>query len=194
MSNKKSLKRCAWVRPDNMLYEKYHDQEWGVWVTNEKILFEFLILESAQAGLSWETILKKRAGYRKAFAHFDPNKVARFTQHDINRLTEDSGIVRHRSKIESAVHNAKIFLALQKEFGSFANYLATLVGQRPLDGKRKIFQDVPTTTPEAVALSQDLKQRGFTFFGPTIAYAFLQAIGRVNDHTTNCFRYQEIKK
>ncbi len=187
-------KRCAWVPQGNSLYETYHDTEWGVFVTDELKLFEFLLLESAQAGLSWETVLKKREAYRQAFKQFNPKKVACFTEQDINRLLENPGIIRNRLKIASAISNAKIFLALQKEFGSFQNYLSTLLGKKIINGKRKTIQDIPAVTKEAELLAKDLKQRGFKFFGPTIAYAFLQATGRVNDHTKDCFRYQEIRR
>ncbi len=187
-------KRCAWVPADNALYETYHDTEWGVFVTDERKLFEFLLLESAQAGLSWETILKKREAYRKAFAEFDPEKIAHFTKRDIEQLLKNPGIVRHRLKVLSAVSNAKIFLDIQKEFGSFANYLSTLLGKKVIDGKRKTTRDIPAATKEAELLAKDLKRRGCKFFGSVIAYAFLQATGRVNDHTKDCFRYQEISR
>ena len=187
-------KRCAWVPQGNSLYETYHDTEWGVFVTDEQKLFEFLLLESAQAGLSWETVLKKREAYRQAFKQFDPKKVARFTEQDINRLLENPSIIRNRLKITSAISNAKVFLAIQKEFGSFKNYISTFLHEKIIDGKRKTIQDIPAITKEAALLANDLKQRGFKFFGPTIAYAFLQATGRVNDHTKNCFRYPEIRR
>lgn len=187
-------KRCAWVPADNTLYETYHDTEWGVFVTDERTLFEFLLLESAQAGLSWETILRKREAYRKAFAQFDPAKIARYNQRDIDRLLKDTGIVRNRLKILSAITNAQIFLDIQKEFGSFAQYLTTITGPKPLDGKRATPRSLPTVSKEAELLAKDLKRRGFKFFGPVIAYAFLQATGRINDHLMSCFRYKAVKQ
>lgn len=187
-------KRCRWVRPGNSLYEQYHDTEWGVRTYDDRRLFEFLLLESAQAGLSWETILKKRAAYRTAFAHFDPEKVAHFGKRDIDRLMKNSGIVRNRLKIESAISNARLFLEVQKEYGSFAKYLAQFVDGKTIDGRRRTSAEVPVLTTEAEALAKDLKARGFKFFGPIIGYAYMQAIGLVNDHTTDCFRYNEVKK
>ena len=188
----KSKQRCAWVRPGNALYEQYHDTEWGVRTYDDRRLFEFLLLESAQAGLSWETILKKRSAYREAFAHFDPEKVARFSRRDINRLMKNSGIVRHRLKIEAAISNARLFLEVQKEFGSFATYLSQFVHKE--HKQRRSLDDVPALTKESEALATDLKARGFKFFGPVIGYAYMQAIGMVNDHTTDCFRYNEVEK
>ncbi len=186
--------RCKWVPEGDTLYEKYHDEEWGVRVYDDRRLFEFLVLESAQAGLSWSTILRKRSAYKKAFANFDPEKVAKFTRRDIERLQKDSGIVRNKLKIESAISNARLFLEVQKEYGSFAKYLAQFVGPIPKDAKKRSFSDIPVFTEEAEQLSKDLKARGFKFFGPIIGYAFMQATGMVNDHTTDCFRYNEIKK
>lgn len=185
--------RCAWVRPDP-LYEEYHDREWGVRTYDDRRLFEFLTLESAQAGLSWSTILKKRSAYKKAFANFDPEKVARFGRRDVDRLMKNSGIVRHRLKIEAAISNARLFLMIQKEFGSFAKYLAQFVAGKPNDRHRRSLTDVPILTEESERLAKDLKARGFKFFGPIIGYAYMQATGMVNDHTTDCFRYQEVKK
>ncbi len=193
MAREKEKIRCAWVHPDP-LYTEYHDTEWGVRVYDDRRLFEFLLLESAQAGLSWETILKKRHAYRKAFAHFDPEKIARFGKRDIDRLMKNSGIVRHRLKIEAAISNARHFLEVQKEFGSFAKYLAQFVHSSRIDKKRHSSDDVPVLTEQSEALANDLKARGFKFFGPIIGYAYMQAVGLVNDHTTDCFRYQEIKK
>lgn len=189
-----SKKRCTWAKPGHDLYEQYHDTEWGVRTYDDRRLFEFLLLESAQAGLSWETILKKRAAYREAFAHFDPEKVARFGRRDIDRLMKNSGIVRHRLKIEAAISNARLFLLVQQEYGSFAKYLAQFVHELPKDSPRKSLTDVPTLTAQSEALAKDLKSRGFKFFGPVIAYAYMQATGMVNDHTTDCFRYEEVKK
>ncbi len=189
-----SKKRCGWVRPGDDLYEQYHDTEWGVRTYDDRRLFEFLLLESAQAGLSWETILKKRSAYRDAFAHFDPVKVAKFGHRDVDRLMKNVGIVRHRLKIESAISNARLFLAVQQEFGSFATYLAQFVHAEPQKKQRRSLNDIPALTEQSEALAKDLKARGFKFFGPVIAYAYMQAVGLVNDHTTDCFRYEETKK
>lgn len=186
--------RCQWVPEGDALYEKYHDEEWGVRIYDDRRLFEFLVLESAQAGLSWATILKKRPAYKKAFAGFDPEKVARFTRRDIERLLKDSSIVRNKLKIEAAVTNARLFLDVQKEYGSFATYLSQFVGPEPKEKKRRSFSDIPVFTEEAEKLATDLKARGFKFFGPIIGYAFMQATGMVNDHTTDCFRYREVMK
>ncbi len=180
--------RCRWVPDGNALYAAYHDQEWGRPIRDDRTFFEFLILESAQAGLSWQTILRRREGYRKAFAGFDPEKVARFGKRDIDRLVTDPGIIRHRLKIVSAISNARIFLALQKEFGSFSKYVWGFVGGKPIPLSDKRLR---TTSSEAEALATDLKRRGFKFFGPVIAYAFLQATGLVNDHEPACFRFQK---
>jgi len=187
-------KRCQWVPKGDALYEKYHDEEWGVRIYDDRRLFEFLVLESAQAGLSWATILKKRAGYKKAFANFDPEKVSRFTRRDIEKLAKDPTIVRHRQKIEATVSNARLFLEVQKECGSFANYLSQFLNPYQDKKKKRSFTDIPLFTEEAEQLAKDLKARGFKFFGPLIGYAYMQAIGMVNDHTTDCFRYDEIKK
>ena len=176
------------------MYEDYHDKEWGVPVHDDKKLFEFLILEGAQAGLSWSTILKKRAGYKKAFANFDPKKVARFTKRDVTRLMNDAEIVRNRLKIESAITNSQHFLEVQKEFGSFDAYIWKFVGGKPVQNKWKRMKDVPAVTPLAETISKDLKKRGFRFVGPTIIYAHMQATGMVNDHTVDCFRYKEVQK
>ena len=181
------IKRCHWVPIDNTLYARYHDTEWGVPARDDRTLFEFLLLESAQAGLSWETILKRRDGYRKAFANFDAKKIARFGARDIACLMGDEGIIRNRLKIESAIGNARIFLALQQEFGSFSTYAWKFVsGKTEHSPKGKI----RVTSPSAEALSADLKRRGYKFFGPVIAYAFMQATGLIDDHTPNCFRYR----
>lgn len=181
--------RCAWVPIDNQLYIDYHDQEWGVPVHDDRTLFEFLILEGAQAGLSWSTILNKRQGYRQAFANFDPTKVARFTHKQQDQLREFDGIVRNRLKISATVTNAQHFLTIQKEFGSFDKYLWNFVGGQPIINHWKTIKQVPAVTPLAEKISKDLKSRGFRFVGPTIVYAFMQAVGLVNDHTTDCFRY-----
>ena len=184
------MKRCSW--PSTELDIAYHDREWGVPVHDDQVLFEFLILESAQAGLSWSTILKKRENYRRAFARFDPTKVARFDAARKRLLMKDEGIVRNRLKIESTVSNAHAFLAVQKEFGSFDRYLWQFVGGKPIRNSRK-GRDIPARTAESDAMSKDLKKRGFRFVGSTICYAFMQATGMVNDHLTVCFRYQELK-
>jgi len=182
-------KRCDWARTD--LSIAYHDLEWGVPQHDDRVLFEFLILEGAQAGLSWETILKKRDNYRAAFDNFDVAKVARYRQPKIERLLADAGIIRNRLKIESAISNAKSYLAVQKEFGSFDSYLWQFVNGRPT--KRKKGSPVLARTPVSDALSKDLIKRGFRFVGSTICYAFMQAVGMVNDHNPDCFRYDEIK-
>jgi DNA-3-methyladenine glycosylase I len=184
--------RCAWAR--NPLAIAYHDREWGVPVRNDRRLFEFLILEGAQAGLSWDTILKKRDGYRKAYLGFDPKKVARFGARKRRALLADAGIVRNRLKIEASVTNAKAFLAVQKEYGSFARYAWGFVGGEPLVARRRSLRDVPARTELSDALSKDLKKRGFRFVGSTIVYAFMQATGMVNDHTTDCFRWKQPRK
>ena len=177
--------RCAWATTP--LGIAYHDEEWGVPVHDDRVLFEFLMLEGAQAGLSWETILRKRAAYRKAFAGFDPRKVARFTAADVRRLMKDEGIVRNRLKVASAVTNAKAFLAVQKEFGSFDAYVWRFVGGKPIVNRRR-GGAVPARTMQSDALSKDLLERGFKFVGSTICYAYMQAVGMVNDHTMTCFR------
>lgn len=186
------MKRCAWAR--NPLAVAYHDREWGVPVRNDRELFEFLILEGAQAGLSWDTILSKRAAYRKAYHGFDPKKVARFDAKKKRALMADAGIVRNRLKIEASVANAKCFLAVQQEFGSFARYVWGFVGGRPVVNRRRALSDVPARTEVSDALSKDLKKRGFKFVGTTILYAFMQAVGIVNDHETRCFRWKEVSK
>ena len=186
----KKLKRCSWAGDSSIDYIRYHDEEWGVPVWDDQTQFEFLILEGAQAGLSWSTILNKREGYRKNFADFDPARVARFTQKRIDKILQDPGIVRNKLKVHSAVTNAKAFLKVQKEFGSFCNYIWDFVGGAPIQNKRKKMSDVPATSPESDALSKDLKKRGFKFVGSTIIYAHMQATGMVNDHVTSCFRYK----
>ena len=185
------VKRCAWAM--NPLAVAYHDREWGVPVRNDRKLFEFLILEGAQAGLSWDTILRKRAAYRKAYLGFDPKKVARFDARKKRALLADAGIVRNRAKIEASVVNAQCFIALQEEFGSFARYAWGFVGGRPVVKRRRSLRDVPARTEASDALSKDLKRRGFKFVGSTIMYAFMQAVGMVNDHTTDCFRCKELR-
>ena len=182
--------RCAW--PAKELDIAYHDAEWGVPVHDDRTLFEFLILEGAQAGLSWSTVLAKREGYRRAFADFDPRRVARFTPARAERLTGDAGIVRHRQKIESAITNARAFLRVQDAFGTFDDYVWRFVDGAPRQNAWRSHREIPTRTPESDALSGDLRQRGFKFVGTTICYAFMQAMGLVNDHTLDCFRRAEI--
>jgi DNA-3-methyladenine glycosylase I len=189
--NKDRLVRCAWVS-NNPLYISYHDTEWGVPVFDDRKLFEFLVLEGAQAGLSWLTVLKKRENYRKAFEGFDPARVALFTEKKIQGLLNDPGIIRNRLKVRSAVTNAKAFLEVQEEFGSFAKYSWQFVGGKPIRNCFKSIKEVPARTPESDAFSKDLKKRGFKFVGSTIIYAHMQAIGMVNDHTVDCFRHGEI--
>lgn len=182
--------RCSWARTP--LGIAYHDLEWGVPVHDDRVLFEFITLEGAQAGLSWETILNKREAYRRAFAGFDPAPVAKFTAKQIARLLNDPGIVRNRLKVNSTVGNASAFLAVQEEFGSFDAYVWRFVGGAPRVNRRRTLKQIPPRTAESDALSRDLLKRGFKFVGSTICHAFMQAVGLVNDHTTNCFRYEEV--
>jgi len=182
--------RCAWAR-DNLSIA-YHDEEWGVPVHDDRALFEFLILEGAQAGLSWSTILKKRPAYRVAFDRFNARKIARYDEAKIAALLANAGIVRNRLKINAAVRNAQAFLAVQKEFGSFDKYIWAFVGGRPIQNRRDRLQDLPARTPQSDAMSKDLLKRGFTFVGSTICYAFMQATGMVNDHLVGCFRHDEL--
>jgi len=186
----KAVVRCKWAEGVSLNYIEYHDSEWGVPVLDDRVQFEFLILEGAQAGLSWSTILNKRDGYRKAFADFDPEKVARFTEKRIEKLLQDPSIVRNRLKVRSTVTNAKAFLAVQKEFGSFNTYIWSFVGGKPIQNRIQKDSDVRATSPESDALSADLKKRGFKFVGSTIMYAHMQATGMVNDHVVGCFRYK----
>lgn len=185
-----TVTRCAWSKGDP-LYEQYHDQEWGVPCYNDAKLFEFLILESAQAGLSWITILRKRENYRRAFADFDADKVARFNSRSVVRLMGDAGIVRNRLKIEAAIANAKFFLAIQKSHGSFSNYLWGFIDGKAIQNQWRSLSECPATTALSDAISKDMKKRGFRFFGSTICYAHMQALGMVNDHTVDCFRHSE---
>ncbi len=185
------MERCGWSTTDP-LYVAYHDEEWGVPVFDDLKLFEFLILEGAQAGLSWLTILKKRPAYREAFAGFDPERVAAFDEARIAALTANPGIVRNRRKIEGAVQNARAFLEVQEQFGSFADYVWRFVGGVPRQNAWRRLEDVPARTPESEAMSRDLVRRGFRFAGPTICYAFMQAVGMVNDHLVTCFRHREV--
>lgn len=189
----KSVTRCKWAEGVSLEYIEYHDKEWGVPVWDDIVQFEFLILEGAQAGLSWSTILNKREGYRRAFASFDPLKVSRFTDKRIEKLLLDPSIVRNRLKVKSAVTNAKAFLKVQKEFGTFCDYIWGFVGGKPKQTNLKKDSDVPATSPESDALSKDLKARGFKFVGSTIIYAHMQATGMVNDHVTSCFRHKSCK-
>lgn len=184
---------CLWPKEDPII-KRYHDREWGTPVRAERKIFEFLVLESAQAGLSWRTILYRRDGYRQAFANFDYRKVARFGKRDVAKLLKNSRIIRNRSKIEATINNAKRFLEVQREFRSFSKYMWGFVGGKPMDGKRKREKDVPATSRESDEFSANLKRRGFKFLGPTIVYAHMQAVGMVNDHVKTCFRYHELKK
>ncbi len=186
----KSITRCKWAEGVSLDYIRYHDEEWGVPAYDDRTQFEFLILEGAQAGLSWSTILNKREGYRKLFADFDPGKVARFTKKRVEKLLLDPAIVRNRLKVESAVTNAKAFLQVQEEFGSFGEYIWGFVDGKPIQNKFKEDSDIPATSPGSDALSKDLKKRGFRFVGSTIIYAHMQATGMVNDHVTACFRHK----
>jgi DNA-3-methyladenine glycosylase I len=186
------MKRCPWGLESDPQLLAYHDEEWGVPVHDDRRHFEFLVLEGAQAGLSWSTILHKRAGYARAFAEFDPVRVARFTPERVERLARDPGIVRNRRKIESVVRNAKVFLAIQREFGSFDAYAWRFVGGRPLETRVAGVHEIRAKSPESEALSEDLQRRGMNFVGPTIIYAHMQATGMVNDHLTSCFRHREV--
>jgi DNA-3-methyladenine glycosylase I len=185
-------KRCPWAR--NELEIAYHDHEWGVPQHDDRVLFEFLILEGAQAGLSWSTILAKREAYRRAFSQFDPRRVARYDSGKVNELLADPGIVRNRLKISAAIENAKVYLEVQKEFGSFNDYIWQFVGGRPVMNARRSHKQVPARTPASDKMSHDLLRRGFRFVGPTICYAFMQAVGMVNDHLVGCFRHAAIAR
>ncbi len=186
----RTIQRCAWARTE--LSIAYHDKEWGVPLHDDRALFEFLILEGAQAGLSWDTILKKRDNLRTAFDNFDPRVVAKYDQRKVDELLADPGIIRNRLKIFAAIQNARAFPAVQKEFGSFDAYIWRFVGGRPKRNTWRTLKQIPARTPESDAMSKDLSRRGFRFVGPTICYAFMQAVGMVNDHTVKCFRYAEI--
>ena len=185
-------KRCGWAAERNPLMIEYHDREWGVPVHDDVKHFEFLVLEGAQAGLSWSIVLNKREGYRRAFSEFDPNKVARFTEKRIQKMLLDPEIIRNRQKIESAVRNARAFLAVQEEFGSFDVYAWRFVGGQPKLNRWKLMKQIPATSTESDAFSKDLKHRGFSFVGSTVIYAHMQAVGMVNDHLLDCFRYREV--
>ncbi len=186
--------RCAWAQGSEPRMLKYHDTKWGVPVHNDRELFEFLILEGAQAGLSWQTILNRRGNYRKAFDNFNTKKIARYTSRDVRRLLSDAGIIRNRLKIEATIENAQRFLEVKKQFGSFDRYIWQFVGGKPIRNRFRKLSELPAQTKESQAMSRDLKKRGFRFVGPTICYAFMQAVGMVNDHTMDCFRYQEINR
>lgn len=188
----KTLPRCAWA--NNELAIRYHDEEWGVPSHNDRHLFEFILLEGAQAGLSWDTILRKRENYRAAFSRFDPRRIARYDQRKIDTLMSDPGIIRNRLKIESAIANARAFLKVQKEFGSFDRYIWQFVGGKPRVNSIRSLKQIQARTAESDTLSKDLKKRGFNFVGSTICYAFMQAVGMVNDHVVTCFRYAQLKK
>lgn len=186
----KNVKRCSWTSDDPLMIA-YHDEEWGVPLHDDGKLFEFLVLEGAQAGLSWSTVLRKRENYRLAFRGFDPEVVARFTTRDVQRLLADAGIIRNRLKIEAAITNARLVLEVRKEFGSFDAYLWQFVGGKPVQHRFRRLGDIPATTGEADAMSRDMRKRGFKFVGPTVCYAFMQAVGMVNDHLIGCFRYRK---
>jgi DNA-3-methyladenine glycosylase I len=186
------MERCEWANKTE-LEQLYHDHEWGVPVHDDRSLFEFLILEGAQAGLSWSTILKKREGYRKAFQNFDALKISRYSELDTSRLLAYTGIIRNRLKINATITNARAFLLIQEKFGSFDRFIWQFVGGKPLQNAWKKLADIPSSSPESNAMSKDLKQRSFTFVGSTICYAFMQAVGMVNDHVVSCFRYEQLK-
>jgi DNA-3-methyladenine glycosylase I len=189
--NKKLVTRCQWAGNDD-LYKKYHDEEWGVPVHDDRKLFEMLILEGAQAGLSWITILRKRENYRKAFNNFDAKKICKYDSKKIEQLLNNDGIIRNRLKISASITNAKIFLEIQKEFGSFDKFIWKFVGREPIINKWKSLKEIPARTTESDLMSKELKKRGFKFVGSTICYAFMQAVGMVNDHIVECFRYKNI--
>ena len=195
VSQKKSkkIKRCTWPGANPLMME-YHDREWGVPEHNDRKLFEFLILEGAQAGLSWSTVLNKRENYKKAFDKFAPEKVARYKEKKIKSLLADAGIIRNKLKINASVNNAQKFIEVQKEFGSFSEYMWRFVGGMPIINKFRSLSEIPATTPESDCMSKDLKKRGFKFVGSTICYTHMQAVGMVNDHLVNCYRYREINK
>ena len=186
------MKRCDWANRSE-LEQSYHDLEWGVEIHDDRTLFEFLVLEGAQAGLSWSTILKKRVAYRRAFDNFDARKISNYSEKTVSRLLANPEIIRNRLKINTAVTNARAFLKVQEEFGSFDCYIWQFVKGKPIRNSWQTMTDIPSSTPESVAMSKDLKKRGFKFVGPTICYAFMQAVGMVNDHVADCFRYRELK-
>ncbi len=188
---RRSLKRCPWPGDDPIMIE-YHDTEWGVPLHDDRKLFEFMLLDGMQAGLNWSIILKKRENFRKAFANFDPKKIARFTEKEIQKLMKDAGIIRNQAKIRATIENARQFLKVQKEFGSFDAYIWQFTGGKMIRHRCRKLGDIPATSAESDAMSKDLKARGFKFVGSTICYAFMQAAGMVNDHTVDCFRYKEV--
>ncbi len=188
----KTLQRCGWSNSDQ-LYIDYHDKEWGIPIHEDRLLFEFLILEGMQAGLSWFTILRKRENFRKAFDNFNFKKIAAYDKKKINELMKNEGIIRNRLKINSAIQNAKAFINIQKEFGSFDKYIWQFTSGKTIKNSWKELKQIPTTTKESDAMSKDLKKRGFNFVGSTICYSFMQAVGMVNDHVVGCFRYKELK-
>lgn len=187
------MKRCAWVPENDVLYCKYHDEEWGTPLHDEQMLFEFLVLETFQAGLSWKTILYKRENFRKAFAGFDFNKVASFTAKDEQRLLQDAGIIRNKLKVKAAINNARAFIKVAEEFGSFNNYIWGFVDNKPIQNNFKSMDDIPAKTKLSDAISGGLKKRGFKFVGSTVVYAHMQATGMVNDHIQDCFRYKQVQ-
>lgn len=187
------VKRCAWVSNDPQMIE-YHDKEWGTPIHDDRLLFEFLILEGAQAGLSWSTILRKRENFRSAFDNFDYNKIAKYNEHKVEELMNNEGIIRNRRKIEAVIANARALIKVQKEFSSFDKYIWSFVNYKTIDNKFKELSELPSKTEHSEQMSKDLKRRGFKFIGPTICYAFMEAIGMVNDHLISCFRYDEIIK
>lgn len=191
---RKNVSRCPWPTVDDPLYLKYHDCEWGVPVRDDRKIYEFLVLETFQAGLSWRCVLHKRENFRKAFAGFDYQKVAKFGARERSRLIRDAGIIRNRAKIEAAVNNANRFIEVRDEFGTFSKYMWSWVGGRPIVHRFKTLKDYPPFTEEAVAWAKDLKIRGFKFLGPTVVYAHMQAVGMVNDHTVNCFRHGKLAR
>ncbi len=186
------MKRCEWGNKSE-LERSYHDEEWGVPIHDDRSLFEFLILEGAQAGLSWSTILRKREGYRKAFDNFDARKISRYSKTDVSGLLANPGIIRNKLKIEATIVNARAFLQVQEEFGSFDRYVWQFVNGKPIQNSWKKMTDIPSTSPESEAMAKDLRKRGFKFVGTTICYAFMQAVGMVNDHVLDCFRYKQLK-
>jgi len=188
------INRCGWVPKNDPLYIKYHDEEWGVPITNDQKMFEFIVLESAQAGLSWITVLRKRENYRRLFHRFDPKRVATMTERDVTKLLTDPGVIRNRQKINATINNAKRFLEIKKEFGSFSRYLWNFVGEQPIVNHRRHLADLPGKTKLSEKIAGDLKMRGFQFFGPTVCYAHLQATGLVNDHLADCFRYKPLSE
>jgi DNA-3-methyladenine glycosylase I len=186
------MKRCDWANRSE-LEQSYHDHEWGVEIHDDRTLFEFLVLEGAQAGLSWSTILRKREGYRRAFNNFDARKISKYSENAVSRLLTNSEIIRNRLKINATITNARAFLQVQKEFGSFDCYIWQFVNGKPIQNSWRKMTDLPSSTPASDAMSKDLKKRGFKFIGATICYAFMQAVGMVNDHVVDCFRYKELK-